>query len=164
VFGQRLTTEYRITDLFRRFGDGWKMVASHSSVVTRDPPEQQVSTAGWPGLVGRYRLSPGGWELTVELRDGVLYGGRGSRDALRRLIPLAPNVFVRSGSLGEWIFVADPRGRATRIVQFRKFEPLVWSRVDAPRAIPLGPIPPQATKGDAMSGSADFGRCAIGSG
>lgn len=67
----------------------------------------------------------------MELCDGALYGGRGSRDDLRRLIPLAPNVFVRSGSLGEWIFVTDERGRATRIVQLHKFEPLVWSRVDA---------------------------------
>lgn len=139
VFGQRLTTAYRITDVFRRFGDDWKMVASHASVVTRDPPEQEVSTAGWPGLVGHYRLSPGSWELTVELRDGALYGGRGNRDTLRRLIPLAPNVFVRSGGLGEWIFVTDERGRATRIVQFRKFEPLVWSRVDASESDPARP-------------------------
>ncbi len=136
VFGQRLTTQYRITDVFRRSGEDWKMIASHTSVVTRDPPPQPVSTEGWSGFAGRYRVAPGGWELTVELRDGALYGGRGRSQDLRRLIPLAPNVFVRSGSLGEWIFVAGEGGRATRIVQFRKFEPLVWSRVegsDGPR-------------------------------
>ncbi len=27
-------------------------------------------------------------------------------------------------------FVTDASGRATRIVSFRKFEPLVWTRVD----------------------------------
>jgi hypothetical protein len=37
---------------------------------------------------------------------------------------------VVSGSLGEWIFVTDEHGQATRILDFRKFEPLVWSRVE----------------------------------
>jgi hypothetical protein len=86
-----------------------------------------VSGAEWPALVGRYRLLPDGWTLTVQLREGKLYGGR-DPEKLRQFIPLAPNVFVLSGSLGEWIFVADEQGRTTRIVSFRKFEPLVWSR------------------------------------
>ena len=34
VFGQRLATKYRITDVFRRSGDTWRMVASHASVIT----------------------------------------------------------------------------------------------------------------------------------
>src|SRR5262245_9652313 len=38
VFGQRLTTQYRISDTYRRDGRDWKMVASHVSVVTLDPP------------------------------------------------------------------------------------------------------------------------------
>lgn len=134
VFGQRLETAYRVTNVYRRSGEDWKMLASHLTVVTRDPPEQPVSTEGFPGLVGRYRVAPEGWEITVELRGGVLYGGRGTPENLRRLIPLAPNVFVRSGALGEWIFVTDARGRASRIVQFRKFEPLVFTRVEAATA------------------------------
>jgi hypothetical protein len=47
---------------------------------------------------------------------------------LRPFIPLTPDAFVLSGRLGEWIFVTE-KGKASRIVNFRKFEPLVWTRV-----------------------------------
>src|SRR5947208_16198552 len=33
VFGQRLTTKYRVTDTFRRDGDEWKMFCSHVGLV-----------------------------------------------------------------------------------------------------------------------------------
>ncbi len=130
VFGQSLATQYRVTDTFRRDGNAWKLIASHFSVVTRDPPPQAVSKAEWPAFVGTYQVAPGGWTFTVELREGMLYGGR-DPSRLKSFVPLAPNVFVLSGSLGEWIFVTE-NGRAERIVDFRKFEPLVWTRVAAP--------------------------------
>jgi Domain of unknown function (DUF4440) len=127
VFGQELRTQYRVTDTYRRGREDWRMVASHTSVVTRDPPAQEVSRAAWPGLAGRYRLLPDGWTFTVELRDGKLYGGRKPKE-LRQLVPLTPDAFVLSGRLGEWLFVTD-KGRATRLVNLRKFETLVWTRV-----------------------------------
>lgn len=130
VFGQRLTTKYRVTDTFRRDGDEWKMVASHVAVITQDPPAQSVSRAAWPALVGTYQLMPDGWTFTVELREGTLYGGRDPKK-LRPFIPLTPDAFVLSGSLGEWMFVVE-NGAATRIVSFRKFEPLIWTRVNQP--------------------------------
>jgi len=129
VFAQRLSTRYRVTDTYRRDGQEWKMVASHVSVITQDPPAQDVSKDQWPGFVGTYRLLPDGWTLTVELRDGLLWGGRDPKK-LRQFIPLAPNVFVLSGSLGEWIFVTQ-KGAVTHVLNFRKFEPLVWTRVEA---------------------------------
>jgi len=129
VFGQRVSTRYRVTDAFRREGSEWKMLASHVSVVTQDPPGQEVSKDQWPGFVGTYRLLPDGWTFTVELRDGLLYGGRDPKK-LRQLIPLAPDAFVVSGSLGEWIFVTE-KGAVTHILNFRKFEPLVWTRVES---------------------------------
>jgi hypothetical protein len=129
VFGQQLVVNYRVTNTYRRDGAGWKMMASHLSVVTRDPPAQPVSDAAWPGLVGTYRLMPDGWTFTVELRDGKLLGGRDPQK-LRPLVPLTANAFVLSGSLGEWLFVAE-NGKATRIVNLRKFAPLVWTRVEA---------------------------------
>jgi ketosteroid isomerase-like protein len=127
VFGQKLTTQYRVTDTFRRDGDDWKIVASHLAVVTRDPPAQIVSNTGWPSFVGTYRLLPDGWTFTVELRGGRLYGGRDPKK-LRPFIPLTPDAFVLSGRLGEWLFVSQP-GEAARIVTIRKFEPLVWTRI-----------------------------------
>ena len=129
VFGQRVSTSYRVTDVFRRDREEWKMVASHVSVVTHDPPAQEVSKDQWPSFVGTYRLLPDGWTLTVELRDELLWGGRDPKK-LRQFVPLAPNVFVLSGSLGEWIFVAD-KGAVTHVLNFRKFEPLVWTRAEA---------------------------------
>ena len=129
VFGQQLATKYRVTDTFRRDGKTWKLLASHTSVVTQDPPAQKVSSERWPSLVGAYRLLPDGWTFTVELRDGQLFGGRDPQ-RMRRLIPLTSNAFVQQGGLGEWIFETDAAGKVTHILDFRKFEPLVWTRVD----------------------------------
>ncbi len=128
VFGQQLSVRYRVTNTYRRDGPDWKMVASHLAVVTQDPPEQKVSSAGWAGLVGSYRLLPTGWTFTVELRDGRLYAGRDPK-GLRPLIPMTPDAFVLSGSLGEWLFVVE-NGQATRILNLRKFATLVWTRVE----------------------------------
>jgi len=128
VFGQQLATKYRTTDTFRRSGTAWKLAASHTSVVTADPPAQPVSADGWQGLTGDYRLLPDGWTFHVIQRDGQLLGGR-DPNALRQLIPMTATAFVLKGSLGEWLFVTDAQGRGTRIVNLRKFEPLVWSRV-----------------------------------
>jgi ketosteroid isomerase-like protein len=128
VFGQHLAVRYRTTNTYRRVDGTWKIVAAHLSVVTQDPPAQTVSKAGWPGLVGRYRLLPDGWSFTVEMRDGDLYGGRDPKK-LRRLVPLTPTAFVVSGSLGEWLFVVED-GRAARVVNLRKFAVLVWTRVE----------------------------------
>jgi len=46
-------------------------------------------------------------------RDGALHGGRDPKKL----------------SLGEWIFVTV-KGAATHILNFSKFEPLVWTRVE----------------------------------
>ncbi len=48
------------------------------------------------------------------------------------MIPLTPTAFVREGTLGDWLFVMAPDGRATHIVDFRKFEPLIWTRTAEP--------------------------------
>jgi len=37
VFGQKLTTRYRITNTYRHADNDWKMVAAHLSIVTQDP-------------------------------------------------------------------------------------------------------------------------------
>jgi Domain of unknown function (DUF4440) len=128
VFGQRITVKYRTTDTFRRAGSTWKLVASHVSVVTSDPPAQAVDKDDWPGFVGDYQLLPDGWTFHIVLRDGELHGGRDPND-LRQMIPLAPNTFVRMGTLGEWIFVQGRDRKPKQILNLRKFAPLVWTRL-----------------------------------
>jgi hypothetical protein len=43
---------------------------------------------------------------------------------------MSPDAFVLSGSLGEWHFILE-NGRAVKIVNVRKFAPLVWTRVES---------------------------------
>ncbi|HEX6731708.1 MAG TPA: hypothetical protein VF074_16905, partial [Pyrinomonadaceae bacterium] len=128
VFGQQLRTKYRVTDTFRKSESGWKLIASHLSVAPSDPPAQDVSKDSWPGLVGIYKLMPNGWTFNVVLRNGELFGGR-DLNKLRPLIPLAENVFVSSGVPGEKIFIMEKNGKASRLVDFRKFQPLIWKRI-----------------------------------
>ncbi len=128
VFAQHLTTKYRMTDTFRREGSTWKMVASATAVVTANPPAQKVDTSGWPGLAGDYQLEPNGWTFHVVLKDGALVGGRDVA-RLRALIPITATAFVLTDSLGEWLFDVGRDGKATAIVNLRKFETLVWKRV-----------------------------------
>jgi ketosteroid isomerase-like protein len=128
VFGQELTTKYRVTNTYRKADASWKLVAQHVAVVTADPPPQRVPTDRWPGLVGTYQIKPDGWQFHVVLRDGTLYGGRDPQK-LTRFIPLTPEAFVLEGRLGDWLFAIGADGKATRIVDFRKFEPLVWERI-----------------------------------
>ncbi len=127
VFSQSLATKYRMTDTFRRDGKVWKMLASHASVVTADPPAQPVPAARLAGLVGEYKIMPDGWTFTVELRDGKLFGGRDPKK-LRPMVPVTPTAFVVSGTLGEWLFDLDEKGKAQKIVDLRKFETLIWTR------------------------------------
>lgn len=127
VFGQSLHTRYRVTDVFQKEDSDWKIVSSHLSVVTTDPPAQDVSKKDWAQLQGVYKLIPNGWELQVALRDGNLWAGR-SADNMKLLIPLGPNVFVRKGALGELIFITDEKGGASKIVDYRKFQPLIWTK------------------------------------
>jgi hypothetical protein len=134
VFGQEIGVLYRTTDTYRRDGPSWRLLASHVAVVTKDPPAQPVPTAGFPALVGKYKLLPSGWTFTVALHEGQLIGGRDPHN-LRPLIPLTADTFVLSGSLGEWLFVVE-NGRATRVVNLRKFAPLVWTRAEDKPAVP----------------------------
>jgi len=69
---------------------------------------------------------PNGWTLTVAFRDGKLYGGRDPAK-LGPFVPVTSDAFVLSGSPGEWIFVLE-EGKAVRILNLRKFQPLVWTR------------------------------------
>ena len=131
VFSQRLRTTYVETDVYRRAGTSWKMVALQVTVVPRDPEAIAVSSADWPDLAGDYRLAD---EATshyqVRLRDGALYGGRDEKTATL-LIPLAPLVFFQKGSIHLMIFVRDGSGAIKEVRELHKYNEVVMKRVVA---------------------------------
>jgi ketosteroid isomerase-like protein len=129
IFGQALHTRYVETDTWRRAGAGWKLLASHVTVVPRDLEPIEVDKRGWPSLAGEYRLS----EKTprryrVFLRDGSLYGGPDEKSATL-LIPLAPLVFHQKGSIHLMIFVRDASGAVREVREIHKYNELRMTRV-----------------------------------
>jgi len=130
VFGQKLGTKYRIT---HTFSARWReLEAGGLARFGRD-----AGSAGAGGFERRVAESRADVSVAV---GWVAVHRRGARwEALRRaryeafkpLIPLAPDVFALSGSLGEWMFVTGANGRATRIVAIRKTQALVWTRVES---------------------------------
>jgi hypothetical protein len=55
-------------------------------------------------------------------------GGRDPKK-LRQLIPLAAERLRPVRQPREWIFVTE-KGAVTHVLNYRKFEPLVWTRVE----------------------------------
>ncbi len=129
IFGQELHTFYRATDTYRKDGAGWKLVATQVTVVPSDPAPLVTPTPGeLARLEGTYRLGPGR-DYMVRVREGKLFGGR-NETSLKEMIALSPLVFVPRGGIYPQIFVLDASGKASRLVQYHKFEEIVQKRVE----------------------------------
>jgi Domain of unknown function (DUF4440) len=131
IFGQKLTTTYVETDVYRRSGDSWKIVALQVTVVPRDLEPVPVSSSGWPALLGEYRLSDkAASHYQVVLRGGALYGGRDAKTATL-LIPLAPLVFFQQGSIHIMVFVQDAAGAISEVRELHKYNEVIMHRIGA---------------------------------
>ena len=129
VQGQKLHTKYTTTDVYRSQLGGWKIVASHVTVVPRDLDPVPVDRTGWPALVGEYRVSPDSKSgYHVYLREGSLFGGRDEQSATA-LIPLSPLVYFQSGSIHTMIFVPDGKGGIAEVREVHKYNELSMKRV-----------------------------------
>ncbi|MGA9853513.1 MAG: nuclear transport factor 2 family protein [Gammaproteobacteria bacterium] len=129
VFGDKLRTRYVETDTYRRAGDTWKMVAAQTTVVPRDFQAVKVDTSGWPALVGSYRLGQKpGWLYHVYMRNGALYWGRDEKST-KLLIPLSPLVFFETGSIHTLVFVRNPEGVVSEVLQLHKYNEITIHRV-----------------------------------
>jgi len=129
VQGQSLHTKYTATDVYRSGRGGWKIVASHVTVVPRDMDPVPVDKTGWPALVGEYRVSSQSKHgYHVYLREGVLLGGADEQTATA-LIPLSPLVYFQSGSIHTMIFVPDGKGGIAEVREVHKYNELVMKRV-----------------------------------
>jgi ketosteroid isomerase-like protein len=129
VQGQKLHTKYTTTDVYRSQLGGWKIVASHVTVVPRDLDPVPVDRTNWPTLVGEYRASPDAKSgYHVYLREGSLFGGRDEQSATA-LIPLSPLVYFQAGSIHTMIFVPDGKGGIAEVREVHKYNELSMKRV-----------------------------------
>lgn len=129
VQGQKLHTKYTTTDVYRSQLGGWKIVASHVTVVPRDLDPVPVDRTGWPALVGEYRVTPDAKNgYHVYLREGSLFGGRDEQSATA-LIPLSPLVYFQAGSIHIVIFVPGPNGTIAEVREVHKYNELSMKRV-----------------------------------
>lgn len=129
VQGQKLHTKYTTTDVYRSQLGGWKIVASHVTVVPRDMDPVPVDKTGWPALVGEYRVGPQSkHSYHVYLREGSLFGGADEQSATA-LIPLSPLVYFQAGSIHTMIFVPDGKGGIAEVREVHKYNELSMQRV-----------------------------------
>jgi len=129
VQGQKLHTKYTTTDVYRSGLTGWKIVASHVTVVPRDMDPVAVDRTGWPLLVGEYKVGPlSKHSYHVYLREGSLFGGVDEQSATA-LIPLSPLVYFQAGSIHTMIFVPDGKGGIAEVREVHKYNELSMKRV-----------------------------------
>lgn len=127
VFGQELHTRFRETDVWRPYADGWRIFASHTSVL---PSEAKAYGKPAPlrDFTGTYQMAEGQAQ-TLSVKDGKLWMKRGDAEP-EALIPLGGDHFARKGrNRGERIFVRDAKGKVTGFWDRRDNNDLKWAKV-----------------------------------
>ena len=130
LFGQRMRTRYRTTDVYQRTGETWRLIASHTGVIPSELPRIAVPTARLAEYVGDYRLGDGP-VAHVRLEGDRLLWQREGRDA-QELIPTGMDRFGWAGHpRSERLFRRTPVGRIDAFVDRRDNNDLVWLRLPA---------------------------------
>jgi hypothetical protein len=127
-FGQDLTARYRITDVWRRTGAGWRLIATQVHAVLFDPPAVALPPEQLDDYVGTYRLTDA--VSYVIRRDGAaLIGQRTGRDPQPLSIELRDVMFVAGQPRSRKVFRRGADGRITGFVDRREGVDIRWDRV-----------------------------------
>ncbi|EJL30324.1 ketosteroid isomerase-like enzyme [Caulobacter sp. AP07] len=97
--GQTLVYKFRSTEVWAKRSDGWKMIASQTMNVLKDPPAATLSAADLDAYAGVYQLDPDYRVTLARVADGLTASANGGpataikaelRDVL--FIPGHPNI------------------------------------------------------------------------
>ena len=127
LYGQRLSTRYHATYVYRRGPQGWRLMALHNSVLPSELAPVPVDPSTFEPLVGSYRL---GSDVTARVfaENGHLFIQRTGRDR-EELRPIGNDRFVRAGAArGERFCRTDASGKVIELVDRRDNNDLVWRR------------------------------------
>jgi Domain of unknown function (DUF4440) len=127
LFGQRLDTRYHTTDVYRRIGAEWTLIASQTSVIPSELPRVPATRDRLAGYAGAYRLGDGP-RARVRLDGDRLAFEREGRP-VQELVPTGPDRFALVGHpRTERFFRHDASGRIDAFVDRRDNNDLVWVR------------------------------------
>jgi hypothetical protein len=110
-FGQALEFDYRSTEVWKLEGQEWRMIASQTLTVQRDPMAMPLAAQALQDYVGTYEIAP---QLTVKITrtDDKIYAtlNGGSPSEMKAE---ARDVLFTPGQPGRKIFQRDEQGRVT---------------------------------------------------
>lgn len=126
IFGQKMDTEYRSTNVFVHRGGAWRLSLFTYFEIPIDPQVARVDPEDLDKLVGSYEIAPG--QVTRIYRDGGrLMSQRGDRPAVE-LYPIDATRFFRRGVEGETFFEKGADGKVKAMVLRRNWIDLRYTR------------------------------------
>jgi ketosteroid isomerase-like protein len=126
--GQTVVYKYRSTETWVRRTDGWKMIASQTMNVLKDPTAVTLSVTDLDAYVGFYEVDP---TYKVEIRrdgDGLVALANGGTPSVLKA-ELRDVLFVPGAPNGRRIFQRDNAGRVTGYIGRRDGTDIVLRKI-----------------------------------
>ena len=126
--GQSLRTRFRFVDTWIRTGEGFRLIAGHTSAVLKDPPAVRLTRDELCAYAGLYQLTPAITTI-VRCADDRLTSERTGRPAATYLAEVRDVFFIEGQPRTRRIFLRDAAGEVTAFVDRREGEDVRWQRV-----------------------------------
>jgi ketosteroid isomerase-like protein len=128
VYGQTLNFKYRSTEVWRKGGSTWRLIASQTLALQQDPPAVALAPADLQDYVGTYRLAQD-FTVQISLQDGVLVSSTNGGQAVPLKAELRDVLFTPGQPRQRKIFQRDDAGHVTGYVSRREGRDLALTKV-----------------------------------
>lgn len=123
--GQMLHTRFRMTDMWLKTKEGWRLIAEQTSAVLKDPPAVKLPQSMLCAYDGTYSLTP---DIEVNIHcspNGLLAQRKGRPDV--EYLPETSDVFFAPGQpRSRRLFVRDAEGKVIAMYDRREGEDIKW--------------------------------------
>jgi hypothetical protein len=128
VTGQTQTLNFQSTETWAQRRGAWRMIASHTMNVQKDPPAIALSAADLNAYVGTYELFPG-FQVHITRGDGGLVSSTNGAKPVPVRAELKDVLFAPGTPNVRRIFQRDAQGHVTGYISRRDGSDLVLKKV-----------------------------------
>ncbi|HEV2676136.1 MAG TPA: DUF4440 domain-containing protein [Aliidongia sp.] len=128
IYGQTLDFKYRSTEVWRKRGTAWRLIASQTLALQQDPPAIPLSPADLQDYVGTYRLAAD-LTVTITLKDDGLVSSTNGGTAVPLKAELRDVLFTPGQPRLRKIFRRDDGGHVTGYVSRREGRDLELTKI-----------------------------------